>query len=250
MAASLKSQYGPEIPLRIADMIVRVHAAFPKRAFLRDALNGYEALELMPRGRHIARALRSHLPQEVPVTLDILLASLETPRKETEGSGLASFLYLPHTVYVAEYALDHFDHAMRAHHALTQRFTAEFSIRPFIEKYPERTLAQLRKSLEAARRSVDKAGKPVGIHQFIGRRPIAAFGNSDGDQQMLEWTAAGSGARFMGLVHHTYAGREYAYDRPSLVGQLDKAWDEALRRGWTIVDMKNDWKVIYPETGR
>ena len=144
MAASLKSQYGPEIPLRIADMIVRVHAAFPKRAFLHDALNGYEALELMPRGRHIARALRSHLPQDVPAALDILLASIEPPRHETEGSGLASFLYLPHTVYVAEYALDHFDHAMRAQHLLTQRFTAEFSIRPFIEKYPERTLAQLR----------------------------------------------------------------------------------------------------------
>jgi 3-methyladenine DNA glycosylase AlkC len=144
MAATLKSRYGPEIPARIADMIVRVHAAFPKRAFLRDALDGYEALELMPRGRHIARALRSHLPQEVPAALDILLASLDAPRPETEGSGLAPFLYLPHTVYVAEYALEHFDAAMRAHHALTQRFTAEFSIRPFIEKYPERTLAQLR----------------------------------------------------------------------------------------------------------
>jgi phosphoglycolate phosphatase-like HAD superfamily hydrolase len=92
----------------------------------------------------------------------------------------------------------------------------------------------------------DGPGKAVGINQFIGRRPVFAFGNSDGDQQMLEWTAAGGGARFMGLVHHTDAVREYAYDRPSPVGQLDKAWDEALRRGWTIVDMKNDWKVIYP----
>lgn len=92
----------------------------------------------------------------------------------------------------------------------------------------------------------DGPGKPEGINQFIGRRPVFAFGNSDGDQQMLEWTAAGSGARFMGLVHHTDAVREYAYDRPSLVGQLDKAWDEALRRNWTIVDMKTDWKVIYP----
>ena len=92
----------------------------------------------------------------------------------------------------------------------------------------------------------DGPGKPVGINRFIGRRPVFAFGNSDGDQQMLEWTAAGSGARFMGLVHHTDAVREYAYDRPSPVGQLDKAWDEALRRRWTIVDMKRDWKVIYP----
>ena len=92
----------------------------------------------------------------------------------------------------------------------------------------------------------DGPGKPVGINRFIGRRPVLAFGNSDGDQQMLEWTAAGSGARFMGLVHHTDAVREYAYDRPSPVGQLDKAWDEALRRDWTIVDMEKDWKVIYP----
>ncbi len=92
----------------------------------------------------------------------------------------------------------------------------------------------------------DGPGKPVGINRFIGRRPVLAFGNSDGDQQMLEWTAAGEGARFMGLIHHTDAVREYAYDRNSPVGHLDKAWDEAVRRKWTVVDMKNDWKVIYP----
>ena len=92
----------------------------------------------------------------------------------------------------------------------------------------------------------DKAGKPVGIHKFIGRRPIAAFGNSDGDLQMLQWTAAGEGKRFILLVHHTDAEREYAYDRTSHIGKLDKALDEADRRGWTVVDMKRDWKVIYP----
>jgi haloacid dehalogenase-like hydrolase len=92
----------------------------------------------------------------------------------------------------------------------------------------------------------DKAGKPVGIQKFIGRRPIFAFGNSDGDQQMLEWTAAGSGARFMGLVHHTDAEREWAYDRQSHVGQLDKALDEALAKGWTVVSMKDDWRTIFP----
>jgi phosphoglycolate phosphatase-like HAD superfamily hydrolase len=92
----------------------------------------------------------------------------------------------------------------------------------------------------------DGPGKPVGINRFIGRRPILAFGNSDGDQQMLEWTAAGSGARFMGIVHHTDAVREYAYDRQSQIGRLDKAWDEAIRRKWIVVDMKNDWNTIYP----
>jgi len=92
----------------------------------------------------------------------------------------------------------------------------------------------------------DKAGKPVGIHRFIGRRPVLAFGNSDGDQQMLEWTAAGDGARFMGLVRHTDAQREWAYDRQSSIGRLDTALDEATARGWTVVDMKRDWKKIYP----
>jgi len=92
----------------------------------------------------------------------------------------------------------------------------------------------------------DNDGKPIGINQYIGSRPIAAFGNSDGDQQMLEWTAAGDGARFMLLVHHTDAEREYAYDRQSKFGKLDTALDEANAKGWTVVDMKNDWKVIFP----
>ena len=127
----------------------------------------------------------------------------------------------------------------------------------------------------------DGPGKPVGINRFIGRRPIFAFGNSDGDLQMLQWTAAGDqgrlrpvfdgamqgrsrpvfdgamqgrsrpifdgaiDARFMGLVHHTDAEREYAYDRQSKIGKLDKALDEAVAKGWTIADMKRDWKKIF-----
>ena len=92
----------------------------------------------------------------------------------------------------------------------------------------------------------DKGGKPVGIHSHIGRRPIAAFGNSDGDLQMLQWTAAGDGLRFALLVHHTDAEREWAYDRKSHIGRLDKALDEAEEKGWSVVDMKRDWNVIYP----
>lgn len=92
----------------------------------------------------------------------------------------------------------------------------------------------------------DKAGKPIAINKFIGRRPILAFGNSDGDLQMLQWVAAGDGARFHGIVHHTDAEREYAYDRKAHVGKLDKALDEGMRRGWTIVDMQRDWKAIFP----
>jgi hypothetical protein len=92
----------------------------------------------------------------------------------------------------------------------------------------------------------DGPGKPVGINRFIGRRPLLAFGNSDGDLQMLQWTASGGGLRFMGLVHHTDDAREYAYDRQSPVGKLDKALDEATAKKWTVVDMKQDWKRIFP----
>ena len=92
----------------------------------------------------------------------------------------------------------------------------------------------------------DKAGKPVGIQMHIGRRPIAAFGNSDGDLQMLQWTTAGPGARFGLIVHHTDAEREYAYDRQSSIGRLDLALDESKTQGWTVVDMKQDWKRMFP----
>jgi phosphoglycolate phosphatase-like HAD superfamily hydrolase len=96
----------------------------------------------------------------------------------------------------------------------------------------------------------DKAGKPVGIEQYIGRRPVAAFGNSDGDYEMLRYTTAPRKdvdyQRFGLLVHHTDAQREWAYDHPSPIGQLDKALAEAPDQGWTVVDMKRDWKVIYP----
>ena len=93
----------------------------------------------------------------------------------------------------------------------------------------------------------DGPGKPVGIHENIGRQPIAAFGNSDGDYEMLRWTTAGDGPRFGLIVHHTDAKREYAYDYPSLVGQLHRALEEAPQRGWTVVSMKDDWKKIFPD---
>jgi phosphoglycolate phosphatase-like HAD superfamily hydrolase len=92
----------------------------------------------------------------------------------------------------------------------------------------------------------DKVGKPVGIHHHIGRRPIFAAGNSDGDFEMLEWTTGGKGARLGMIIHHTDAEREWAYDRESHIGKLSKGLDEAAPRGWTIIDMKNDWKTIFP----
>jgi phosphoglycolate phosphatase-like HAD superfamily hydrolase len=92
----------------------------------------------------------------------------------------------------------------------------------------------------------DHEGKPIGIHQAIGRRPVAAFGNSDGDFEMLEWVTSGAGPRFGLIVHHTDAEREWAYDRQSHIGTLARGLDEAAARGWTVVDMRRDWKRIYP----
>ncbi len=92
----------------------------------------------------------------------------------------------------------------------------------------------------------DKVGKPVGIHKFIGRRPIAAFGNSDGDFEMLEWTTSGAGRRLGVIVHHDDAAREFAYDRDSHVGRLARGLDEAAGRGWTVVSMRDDWNAVFP----
>jgi phosphoglycolate phosphatase-like HAD superfamily hydrolase len=91
----------------------------------------------------------------------------------------------------------------------------------------------------------DKEGKPIGIHKQIGKRPIAAFGNSDGDFQMLEWTTAGSGARLGMIVHHDDAEREFAYDRGSHIGKLERGLDEAAARGWTVISMKDAWRQVY-----
>jgi len=92
----------------------------------------------------------------------------------------------------------------------------------------------------------DNAGKPVGIHQHIGQRPIAAFGNSDGDLEMLQWVTGGGGRRLGMIVHHTDAGREYAYDRHTAFGRLDKAMDMAPAEGWVLIDMKTDWNQVFP----
>ena len=105
---------------------------------------------------------------------------------------------------------------------------------PVIERLPEMDFID------------DKEGKPLGINKFIGRRPVFASGNSDGDLAMLQWTAAGEGKRFILYLHHTDEVREWAYDRESHFGKLDKGLDEANEKGWTVIDMKNDWKVVYP----
>ena len=144
MAEPLKNHYGPDVPRRIASMIETVHPAFPTAAFLDHALHGYEALELLPRGRRIAHSLHEFLPQNYEQAINILLASLG-PRPESQAGdgGMAPFLYLPHAHFVASYGLNDFETSMRAQYELTQRFTCEFSIRPFLEQHREATLVRL-----------------------------------------------------------------------------------------------------------
>lgn len=146
MAEPLKNHFGPDIPRRIAADIAAVWPVFAAEAFVADALQGYEALELMPRGRRIAQALQRHLPGDYAQAIEILLASLgpRPARSDAAGAGgMVPFFYLPHGMFVADCGLDHFEPSMRAQHELTQRFTAEFSIRPFLERHPEATLARL-----------------------------------------------------------------------------------------------------------
>ena len=145
MAEPLKNQYGADVPRAIAAMISKVFPTFESTRFVSDALDGYDALELMPRGKKIALALRAHLPDDYTHAVAILLDSLDQPHGRDPGLSLGAFLYMPHTMFVALYGLDHFEVSMRAQHALTQRFTAEFSIRPFLEHHTQATLRQLNK---------------------------------------------------------------------------------------------------------
>ena len=145
MAEPLKAFFSPALVQNIGASLARVHPAFPRQMFVRDATRGIEALELLDRARHVARALAKHLPQRYPEAISILVASLgpEHDRDELTGAGMAPFFYLPHTIFVAERGLDDFERSMAAQREITKRFTAEFSIRPFLDRYPERTLAVL-----------------------------------------------------------------------------------------------------------
>lgn len=143
MAEALKNAFGRDVPRRLAASLAAVRPDFPVDAFLADALAGYDALELMARGRKLADALRAHLPADYEEAVDALLASLGPRLPTGDGNGMAPFFYMPHVFFVARHGLDHFEASMKAQYELTQRFTAEFSIRPFIERYPDATLARL-----------------------------------------------------------------------------------------------------------
>lgn len=145
MPATLKSAFGRETVRRIAAMISAVHPPFDAAAFEADALRGLSAKELLARGDHVAAALRRHLPAAVPEALDVLVRSMgpELGGDALDGQGLAPFLYLPHAAFVRAHGAAHFEAGMAANDALTRRFTAEWSIRPFLEREPARTFARL-----------------------------------------------------------------------------------------------------------
>jgi 3-methyladenine DNA glycosylase AlkC len=143
MAEPLKNQYGPEVPARLAREVAAVHPGFDLEAFLADALEGYGALDLMARGRHLAAVLHRHLPADFEAAVDVLLASVQAVPPPEAATAMAPFFYLPHTCFVAAFGLGHFEASMRAQHLLTQRFTAEFSIRPFLQHHTQATLERL-----------------------------------------------------------------------------------------------------------
>ncbi len=146
MGEALKSFFSSELVRRLASDIVRVHPNFPAQPFVKQACSGLDGLELLDRGKHIARVLGHHLPSAYPKAIEILLRSIGPEHKTEEllGVGMAPFFYLPHLFFVAERGLDHFDLSMRAQYELTKRFSAESSIRAFIAKDPERTFTFLK----------------------------------------------------------------------------------------------------------
>ena len=144
MAEPLKNHFDEAVVRRIGAMLRSVHPGFPERRFVADATKGLGRLELVDRARHVATAMRRALPADFDEAARIIVASLGPTLDRTEGFGMAVFLYLPHVIFVAENGLDHFEASMAAQHALTRRFTAEFSIRAFLERDPARTLARLR----------------------------------------------------------------------------------------------------------
>lgn len=143
MAEPLKDRFGPDVPVRIAAMISTVHPEFRSADFVAHALEGYEALELTPRARRIAHALAAHLPAGPEEAIGVLVASLGPPSERLEG--MDAFLYLPYVFFVAEVGLGCLEPSLEAQYQLTQRFTAEFSIRAFLDRYPDATLARLRR---------------------------------------------------------------------------------------------------------
>ncbi len=164
MAEPLKNSFGADVPRTIARMIAAVFPRFDQKTFVRSSLDGYDALELMSRGWKIAHQLRRSLPDDYEKAIEILLASLDRKPERTVAQGMGGFLFLPHVFFVAEYGLEHFEISMRAQYVLTQRFTAEFSIRRYLERHQAATLSRLMEwsadSNEDVRRLVSEGTRP------------------------------------------------------------------------------------------
>jgi 3-methyladenine DNA glycosylase AlkC len=235
MAEPLKNRYGADVPRAIAAMISAVYPGFKSAMFVREVLAGYDALELMPRGKKIAQALRRHLPEDYESALAILLDSLDQPHGRDTSLTLGSFLYLPHTMFVAEFGLAHFEASMRAQHALTQRFTAEFSIRPFLEQHPDATLRQLEKWASDpsphVRRLVSEGTRPrlpwaPRLRQFqADPTPVLALLELLNDDPEL-------------YVRRSVANslNDIGKDHPELLSRVAKAWlkDASAERTWVV----------------
>lgn len=162
MAAPLKDSFGRGVIQRLSSEIAAAYATFDRRAFERDAVRGFDALELLDRGRHLGTVLHRHLPDRFSDAVDVLLATL--PQVRESASGMSSFFYLPHTEFVRAHGLPHFEDSMRALHALTQVFTGEFAMRPFLAEHTEATLARLETWVsdpsEHVRRLVSESTRP------------------------------------------------------------------------------------------
>lgn len=164
MAEPLKNQYGPEVAHKLVEQILSVYPEFEGDCFLEEVLIEFESLELMPRGKHLATTLKRFLPDDYPQAIDILVRSMGDKLTNSDSFGMSPFYYLPHSFYISEYGLEHFEESMDAQYELTQRFTAEFCMRPFLLKYPQQTLARLELWLddpsEHVRRSVSESTRP------------------------------------------------------------------------------------------
>ncbi|WP_180125890.1 DNA alkylation repair protein [Rhodoferax sp. BLA1] len=235
MAEPLIKQYGADVPQAITSMIAPVYPAFDSAGFVAEVMDGFEELALMARGQHIARALRRFLPGDYPEALAILMASVEQPHGRDPSLTLGSFLYLPHTLFVASYGLDHFEASMAAQHALTQRFSAEFSIRPFLEQHTQATLARFRvwatDPSEHVRRLVSEGSRPrlpwaPRLRQFqADPTPVLALLELLKDDPAL-------------YVRRSVANNlnDIGKDHPELLTRITQAWlqDASPERAWIV----------------
>lgn len=235
MGEPLKNHFGSEIPRRIAGMISNVWPEFNASAFVADALRGYEPLELKQRAAHIAQVMHQHLPTSFTKAADVLLASLGPKLEGTEGFGMAPFLYMPHVIYVAEHGVDHFEESMRLQYELTQRFSAEFSIRTFLERNPKQTLGRLREWTKDpsphVRRLVSEGTRPrlpwAGRLRDFQRDPTPVLA-------LLELLKDDPDLYVRRSVANNL--NDIGKDHPKLLGEIARRWltDASEERRWLV----------------